>query len=296
LFIGFTALILSKLKHTPFVFEIRDLWPESAIDSGIVTNDYIIRFSYWFEGFLYKRASLINVLTPAFKKHLIEKKHIPEEKIIFIPNAADFRLSDELLENFDAAEFKSLLGFADKFVVTYVGAHGVANHLIQLIEVAEQLKGTNLVIQLIGSGMQKEMLIREAEKKKLNNIKFVSSIPKKEVFKFILASDMGISALKKTDTYKTIYSNKTFDYMACKKPVLLLIDGISRELVEEADCGIYAEPEKISDIVSKLKIAMNDWTDKTRRRKGENGYHYAKQHFDREVLSKKYLTLINVQK
>jgi glycosyltransferase involved in cell wall biosynthesis len=292
LFVGFTALALSKLKRTPFVFEVRDLWPESAIDSGIVTNKHVIRFSYWFEKYIYKKASLVNVLTPAFRKNLVEKKNIPPEKIIFVPNAADFSLSDKLLEKFDADVFKSKLGFQDKFVITYVGAHGVANHLIQLVDAAEQLQDTNVVFQLIGDGMQKKMLMEETEKRKLKNMKFVDSVPKQEVFKYILASDMGASVLKKTDTYKTIYSNKTFDYMACKKPVLLLIDGVSRELVETADCGMYAEPENINDIVSKIKFVMNEWDDTILKTKGGNGYLYAKKYFDRKVLAKNYISLI----
>lgn len=292
LFVCITALVLSKLKRTPFVFEVRDLWPESAIDSGIITNKYIIRFSYWFEKYMYRKARLINVLTPAFRKNLIKKKHIPEEKIIFIPNAADFSLSDELLNNFDAKAFRSQLGFANKFVITYVGAHGVANHLIQLIEAAEQLQDTNLVIQLIGDGMQKKMLMQEVQNRKINNVIFVDSVPKKEVFKYILASNMGASVLKKTDTYKTIYSNKTFDYMACKKPVLLLIDGVSRELIEKANCGIYAEPENIQDIVSKIRFVINECDTVKLKTKGENGYRYAKKNFDRTILSKKYISLI----
>lgn len=294
LFLGITALTLSKLKKTPFVFEIRDLWPESAIDSGVVQNKHLIRFSYWFEKYIYNKASLINVLTPAFKKNLVEKKGVLANRIIFIPNAADFRISDELFSSFNANDFKEKLGYNSNFVLTYVGAHGVANHLIQLLEVAERLKDTNLVIQLIGDGMQKKWLLKEASSRKLDNVHFVSPLPKKEVFKYILASDMGASVLKKTDTFKTIYSNKTFDYMACKKPILLLIDGVSRELVEKADCGVYAEPENIDEITTKLKFIMNNWSYGKLKQKGENGYNHAKENFDRVVLAEKYLELINV--
>jgi len=200
-----------------------------------------------------------------------------------------------LLRNFDANEFKKELGFADKFVITYVGAHGVANHLIQVIDAAEELQNTNLIIQLIGDGMNKNDLVQEVENRTIENVKFVSSMPKREVFKYILASDMGAAVLKKTDTYKTVYSNKTFDYMACKKPVLLLIDGVSRELVEKADCGIYAEPENIEDILLKIKFVMNEWNAATLKAKGRNGYLYAKEHFDRTVLANKYVTLIGKQ-
>ena len=161
LFVGITALILSKIKRLPFVFEIRDLWPESAIDTGVLTNTIIIKLALWFESYIYIHAKMINVLTPAFREVLIKSKNVPREKIIYIPNASDFLLAKSIQNDvsFSALEFKKQLGFENKFVITYVGAHGVANHLIQLIDVAEKLNGTKVIFQLIGAGMQKNDLI-----------------------------------------------------------------------------------------------------------------------------------------
>ena len=292
LFVGITAYILSKFKRIPLVFEIRDLWPESAIDTGVLKNGLIIKFAYWFEKFIYKRAKLINVLTPAFRDKLIREKNVPVEKVIFIPNAADFKLAEEIQKDFNVSKFRDKLGFSNQFVITYVGAHGLANHLIQIVDVAKRLLDTNIVFQLIGSGMQKESLIKEVSKAKLKNVIFRDPVAKHEVFKYILASDIGTSVLKKTDTFKTIYSNKTFDYMSCKIPVLLLIDGVSRELIEEAQCGIYAEPENISEIEKTIrqlyKMPKQDLS-----KMGINGYQFAKENYDRQKLSEKYLQEIN---
>lgn len=286
LFVGITAYILSRVKKIPFVFEVRDLWPESAIDTGVVTNRIIIKFAYWFEGFIYRKAKLINVLTPAFRTALLEKKGVPLEKLIFIPNAADFSLSDDLMSTFDPHAFRKELDIENKFVITYVGAHGVANHLIQLIDAAELLKDTNVLFQLIGSGMQKPWLQEEVYRRKLENVKFIDPVPKKDVFKYILASDMGTSVLKRVEAFKTVYSNKTFDYMACKKPVLMVIDGVSRELVEVAECGTYTEPERPHCIATSILSYMDhpEWL----TIQGENGYQYAKTHFDRTVLARQY--------
>lgn len=286
LFVGISAYVLAKLKGIPFAFEVRDLWPESAIDTGVLTNKWIIKLAYALEGFLYKKAAVINVLTPAFRDKLIEKG-VPKEKIIFIPNAADFSLAEKLQENFDPQVFKKELGLDNKFVITYVGAHGVANHLIQLVEAAELLMHTPVVFQLIGSGMQKEMLQEEVKKRAITNVIFREPVAKAEVFKYILASDMGTSVLKKVDTFKTIYSNKTFDYMSCKKPILLLIDGVSRELVEKADCGFYFEPENATAIAKGIKQIIN--SDQNIEILGVNGYEYAKKHFDRTKLADQYL-------
>src|SRR5690606_10501310 len=102
-------------------------------DTGVLRNRYIIKFAYWFEGFIYKKAELINVLTPAFKATLLEKKKVPISKIIEISNAADFDMSDDLLDRFNASEFRKSKGWEGKFVITYVGAHGVANGLHQIV-------------------------------------------------------------------------------------------------------------------------------------------------------------------
>lgn len=287
LFIGITAYLLSLFKRTPYIFEIRDLWPESAIDTGVIKNKTLIKVAYWVENFLYKKAMAINVLTPAFREKLIEYKKVPQSKIIFIPNAADFTLSDDLLMSFDPKQFRREQGVDGKFIITYVGAHGVANHLIQLIETAELLKEYPILIQLIGDGMEKPKLVREAERRGLDNIKFVDPVPKKDVFKYIMASDVGASVLKKVDTFKTIYSNKTFDYMACKKPILMVIDGISRALIEEANCGVYAEPEDHKAIATAiLSLYENNHENDDI---GNNGYQFAKENFDRNVLARKYV-------
>ena len=287
LFVGFSGYIISRIKRIPLVFEVRDLWPESAIDTGVLKNKLIIKMAYWFEGFIYKKAKLINVLTPAFRDTLIQKKKVPAEKIIFIPNAADFSLSEELLQNFDVLKFRNDHGLDGKLVFTYVGAHGVANHLIQIIEAAELLKSRPVSFQLIGDGMQKKMLQEEVFVRGLDNVIFVGSVSKQEVFKYILASDVGMSVLKKVDTFKTVYSNKTFDYMSCKKPILMAIDGVSRKLVEDAKAGFYVEPENVQEYVKVVNYYLQH--PEIIIQQGENGYHYAKENFDRNVLAKQYL-------
>jgi glycosyltransferase involved in cell wall biosynthesis len=287
LFIGLIAYIVSRLKKVPYVFEVRDLWPESAVDTGVLTNKMLIRFSYWLEKFIYRKAFLINVLTPAFRRNLMEKKGIAAEKIVFIPNACDFGLSDHLLQGFDSHELRLQLGWQNDFVVTYVGVHGVANHLIQLVDTAELVKDDSVRIVLIGGGAQKDDLKKEVANRKLDNVTFIDPVPKREVMKFILASDVGTSVLKKVDTFKTIYSNKTFDYMACQRPILMVIDGVSRELVEEAQCGLYAEPENASEIAKQIRELKKN--SQRRETMGMNGYTFAKTRFDRNVLAKKYI-------
>jgi glycosyltransferase involved in cell wall biosynthesis len=288
LFIGITSLVLSKIKRVPYVFEIRDLWPESAIDIGVLKNQFLIKLSYFLEKLIYNNAVKISVLTPAFRDKLIELKGISASKIILVPNAADFSLTETLIDKFDVNAFKAKEGIEDKFIILYVGAHGVANHLIQVLDVAEKFRNEpEILFLLIGDGMKKKELVIEAEKRNLFNIKFIDAVPKNEIFKYILSCDIGSSILKKADAFKTVYSNKTFDYMSCKKPILMLIDGVSRKLVEEANCGLYIEPENITEFEEGIRYYLKNKS--VLKEHGNNGYNYAKKNFDRDFISQYYL-------
>ena len=291
LFVGITSYVLSIFKRIPFIFEIRDLWPESAIDTGVLKNKLIIKLAYWFENFIYRKAAKINVLTPAFKTYLINNKNVNTNKICFIPNAADFSLVSIVASNFNINHFRNEHNIdQDTFVITYVGAHGIANHLMQIIDTAELLQDKKVLFLLIGEGMQKNMLKEHVSSRNIKNVRFIDAVPKSEVFKFILASNMGASVLKKVDTFKTVYSNKTFDYMSCKKPLFMLIDGVSRELIEEAGCGIYVEPENKYEFKEKILLYIND--NERVLKEGQNGFNFAIKNFDRSTLALNYLEII----
>lgn len=291
LFVGISGYVISKFKKAPMVFEIRDLWPESAIDTGVLTNKWVIKLAYKVEKFIYQKALLINVLTPAFYQTLKDKKNVLEDKLILIPNAADFSLSEEILQNFDREAFRKVHQLEDKFVVTYVGAHGVANHLEQILDAGKLLEDTNVLFLLIGQGMEKARLIQKAKEMQVKNVRFLDPVPKAEVFKYIIASEMGASVLKKVDTFKTVYSNKTFDYFSCKKPILMAIDGVSRELVELAKAGTYVEPENPLEYDRVIRNYMKNLD--LLKVEGTNGYIFAKENFDRDVLAKKYINEIS---
>jgi glycosyltransferase involved in cell wall biosynthesis len=284
LFVGITGIITKWIKRTPMVFEIRDLWPESAIDTGVLKSSFLIKMAYWIERLSYKNATKINVLTPAFKEALIRKKNVPEEKIIFIPNGADLDIFQPgNRNNWVRDEYK----LGNKFLVTYMGAHGVANNLLSLLRVAEACKDNeDIVFMLIGDGMEKPMLEAYAEKSQLTNVRFVPSQPKSIIPDFCNASDVCTAVLKKVDTFKTVYPNKVFDYMSCSKPILIGIDGVARQLVEESGSGYYVDPEDVVQFKSQiLKLYLNE---DLRYKLGESGYSFVKEHYSRESLADRY--------
>ncbi len=188
LFIGISGYLIALFKCKKFIFEVRDLWPESAVATGVLNNKMIINIAYKVEHFIYRKADLINVLTPAFYKTLNTKNGVPANKLVQISNAADFSLSDKLLDSFDREAFRKTHGLEGKFVITYVGAHGVANKLEQVLDAGEFLTDTNVLFLLIGQGMEKDKLVKMAEERKITNVRFLDPVPKQDVFCYILAS------------------------------------------------------------------------------------------------------------
>lgn len=288
--VGITGLLVKALKRIPFIFEIRDLWPESAIDTGVITNPMLIKFSYWLEKQCYKYADLINVLTPAFAEHLQKKKNVSDQKLIFIPNGADL---DIFAPGPKMNWVREMYQLQDKFIITYLGAHGVANHLITLVETANKLRDFSMIhFLLIGDGMEKEMLIKAANSYGLTNITFVESQPKGKVVDFCNAADVCTAVLQKNDTFKTVYPNKVFDYMSCAKPIVLGIDGVARALVEEARAGIFVEPEN-TDQMAEMILTLYRHPELCDQY-GKQGREYVVKNFSRESLAHRYMEVLEV--
>jgi len=289
IFVGISAITLSIVKRVPFILEVRDLWPESAVATGVLNNKFLLNILYWLEYKLYKYSVKIVVLTPAFKKNI--ETRFPEfiGKITIITNGADFSLMNSTNK---ASEIREKYHWNQKKVFAYFGAHGVANDLMQIVEIANKMReNENILFVLIGDGMQKDMLRSKAEEYALENLQFIDSVPKNEVVDYIHATDICMAILKKTDTFKTVYPNKVFDYMSCRKPVLVTIDGITRELIEKANCGLYSEPENIDEFEKSIKqfISMNN---EELKQLGDNGFEFVKENFDREKLAITYIKTI----
>jgi glycosyltransferase involved in cell wall biosynthesis len=289
IFVGISAIILSKVKRIPFILEVRDLWPESAVATGVLNNKILLNILYWLEYKLYKYSKKIVVLTPAFKENI--EKRFPEfiGKIDTITNGADFSI---MTKTNKAKSIRDMYGWNNKKVFAYFGAHGVANDLMQVIEVANKIKeNKDILFVLIGDGMQKKMLQEKAKEYKLNNLQFIDSVPKNEVVDYINASDICMAILKKTDTFKTVYPNKVFDYMSCKKPILVTIAGITRKLINDANCGVYSEPENLEQ----FEQSINQYTKMSKdelEELGNSGFEFVKENFDREKLAIKYIDII----
>lgn len=286
------AWVASRLRshRCPWIFEIRDLWPESAITTGVLKKGSLLaRGLYALERFGAWSADRINVLTPAFRTDLIERGLAASEKIVFVPNGAD-------LEAFYPGpadmKIRQEFGWGGRHVVLYAGAHGRANALDQLVEAAVLLRHrTDIVIATVGEGPERLRLAEEARQQGLTNILFHGPQPKEKMPAIINSASIGAAVLQRNPTFLTVYPNKVFDYMACAKPVLLAIDGVARQLVcTEAEAGCFATPEDPAQLARQILALVDNPME--RMRLGVNGMRWVQANASREQLAAQYLSIL----
>ena len=288
IFQGVTAWALARLKGAKFLFEVRDLWPQFAVAVGVLTNPMLIRATEWLERFLYRHADRVMVNSPGFSGHVQVRG---AKRVELIPNGADPSMFDPADEGLAFRQFHHL---EDKFVVLYAGAHGMSNDLGVVLKAAKILQevtvSSHIQIVLLGDGKEKPKLMAQADKMGLSNVTFARSVPKAEIPGALAAADTCIAILKPLDEYKTTYPNKVFDYMAAGRPVALAIDGVIREVIEVAGCGIFAEPGNPSALADAIQKLAAD--KKKAREMGLKGSAYLEEHFSRAAVGEKLLKLL----
>jgi len=282
LFQGITAWILARLKGAIFLLEVRDLWPYFAVAVGVLTNPIIIQLSEWLEKFLYRRADCVVINSPGFENHVRERG---ARDVHLVPNGVDTSMFDPLDQGESFLQSHNLMG---KFVVLYAGAHGMSNDLEILIQAADALRDKEEIqFVLVGDGKEKEKLVTQSYALKLQNVHFLPSFPKLEMPKILASSQVCVAVLKPVEAFKTTFPNKVFDYMAAGRPVILVIDGVIRQVVEEAEAGIFVQPGSSNGVVQAiLKLEQNR---EMARKMGLAGRHYVEKYFDRSILSTKMM-------
>jgi glycosyltransferase involved in cell wall biosynthesis len=287
IFQGFTAWLLARLKGVPFLFEVRDLWPQFAIAVGVLRNPTLIKLSFWLERFLYRHADLVMVNSPGYVTHV--KDH-GARRVELVPNGADPEMFDPAEEG---SVFRTRHNLTDKFVVLYAGAHGLSNDLGVVLESARLLavNAPRVMLVLLGDGKEKPALQKLAAEMGLSNVLFLPPIPKMEMPTALAGADACLAILKPLEEYKTTYPNKVFDYMAAGRPIALAIDGVIRAVVEAAGCGIFAQPGDPAALAEAVKTLSADPGQS--RSMGLAGRKYLEEHFSRTIIAEKILQILN---
>lgn len=284
------AWVLSVFKRIPFVFELRDLWPESIKAVGAMQDSTAIRWLEKLELFLYRKAKLIVTVTHAFRDKLI-RRGIDGNKISVVTNGVDM------------ARFKSMprdpflvqqLGLEGKFVGGYVGTHGLAHHLETVLDAAEifisEGLGQDFHFILLGDGARKPALQDQAHRRRLQNVTFVDTVPKDEVARYWSLLDVSIIHLRKTELFKTVIPSKLFECMGMGLPVLHGVAGESAEMVRAENVGIVFEPENAEELVAQMKALRND---RPRYEKYRANGLVAARKYDRTALAMEMLALLD---
>lgn len=289
IFTACAGYAVSRLKRRPFVFELRDLWPESIRAVGALRNRTVLRLLERLELFLYRAASSIVTVTNSFKNNLVARG-IDAGKISVVLNGADLqrfypRPKDELLIE--------KLGLKGKFVAGYVGTHGMAHGLETILRAAEKVRaspdGANISFLLLGDGAEKTRLKALAASMRLDSAIFLDTVPKDDVVRYWALLDVSIIHLKKTELFASVIPSKLFECMAMGIPVLHGVSGESADLVRQFDIGLVIEPENAAALANGI---LKFYRNPELRAKMSANAHAAAVHYDRRQLAKQMLAII----
>ena len=282
LFLGWSGYILSKWKHAKFIFNVSDLWPESAVKLGVLNNKLFIKLSTWLEEFCYRKATAVTGQTKGIVDNIVQRG-INSNKVHLITNGVDTQFFKP--ENRDET-FRKEIGIENKFSLCYAGIHGVAQGLEVIINTAEILREyESIQFVFIGDGPEKQKLIDLKEKKNLKNITFLPVQAKINMPRIIASMDATIIPLKKLDLFKGALPSKMFEALASELPIILGVEGEAKNLIEEAGAGIVVEPENPEELALAVKTSYND--NQLRKRLGRNGREYVIKNYSRTSIARK---------
>lgn len=286
LFLGMTGWLLARRWGVPMLFEVRDLWPETAVAMGFVTNPVIVRPAEWLEKGLYRTAAHVIALTEGIRDGVI-RHGIAPEKVTLIPNAAD-------LDMFPTPECTSVAHpliprNPGDFVAVFAGVHSTYSALPTLIHAAQQLQVTHphIRIVLVGTGDSKAGLIELTGHLRVQNVTFVDQQPKRAIPGILAAADCCILPYQNLDLFRGALPNKTFDYLAAGRPIVVaVLDGELSRLIGTAGAGLVVPPEDPAALAEAL-VSLAE-RPAVCAAMGQAGRAYVERHFDRRSVLERY--------
>lgn len=288
LFLGYSGYLISRLKRAKYVFNISDLWPESAVKLGVLKNNSLIKLSTWLEKFCYRKAHLITGQTMGIVNN-IKDRGFPEDKVHLITNGVDLELFRP--EN-RSEEVRKKFNVDGKFAVCYAGIHGIAQGLEIMISAACELKDyMDISFVFIGEGPEKSKLIAMRDDLKLNNVQFFPMQAKKDMPGIVASMDAAIIPLKKLDLFKGALPSKMFESLSSELPIILSVEGEAEALIKKANAGICVEPENHLQIKEAVLKLHND--EGLRRELGANGRNYVRENYSRDSIARSFESLLN---
>lgn len=279
LFTGITGVWAKKLKSAKLIFDIGDLWPESAILLGFLKNKIAIYLSTKLEKYVYRNSDYINVTTKQTLAKITEQNPFIR-KVFCIPNFVD---TSKFLKVSKCRELISKYHLENKLVFGYAGNIGSAQGLKIITEAANLTRDLiDVVYFIIGDGVERKKILEEIQKNNLTNIILIPSVQQEQIRDYISVFDVIIIPLLKNELFRITIPSKLYEAMASEKMVIISVDGEARKIVEESNCGIYVEPEDSQMLADKIRTIAKDRNLIVHL--GKNGRKVVEEQFDRKLV------------
>ena len=279
---------IARSLRVPFVFEVRDLWPESILAVEAMKHNFVVKRLQDVARFLYKRADRIVTVGEGYRRQIHQRYGVPLEHMDVVTNG----INPDVFEpgprdNTVRREY----GWGNKFVVLYMGTHGMAHALHRVLEAAKEMSGRDdLLFAFVGEGAEKGNLKKLAADGNLRNVQFIDQQPKSRVPEFYAACDLGLVTLRDTPLFQDVLPSKIFEYMGMQKPLLVGVGGEARRTVEAAGAGEYIPPENVASLVESVdRLSRNPGR---LEQMGRNGRNFVIDNFDRRVIARHYLDIL----
>ena len=285
--IGIPAWWIGLMRKIPFVYEIQDLWPESVVEVGMMDSALGERLLSLLARFVYARASAITVISPGFKRNLVDKG-VPADKIRVIPNWADEDIYRPAPPDPNLAERH---GLAERFNVVFAGTMGAAQGLDNVLDAAILLRDTpRIQFVFIGDGIDEAALRRRATEQRLDNVRFLGRYPASDMPRFFALADVLLVHLKRSPLFEITIPSKTIAYLACGCPILSTTSGDPADVVREAGAGLACPPEDPRALAEAVRQLYN-MPREQREAMGRAGQQAFLKHYTRQSLMEKYVDL-----
>jgi len=284
LFLGITAYLLSRAKKAKMIFNVSDLWPESAEKLEIISNKRILSLATKLEEFCYRKSALITGQTQGIVNNI--QSRFSNKRVYWLKNGVDIKFYDVNKALSETNSWRKINGYSDEdFILFYGGIIGHAQGLELILNAAKLLEEKDRIkFVLLGSGPEKEKLLSLKQELQLTNLEFYDAVPKSKMQEIIMDMDATIVPLKRLDLFKGAIPSKIFENLALKKPILLGLEGEAKQLfIDEGNCGLAFEPENTEDLVKQIITLYNN--PELAKELGENGLKYASENFNRDKIA-----------
>lgn len=278
---GIPGIFARWFRGKPFVFEVRDLWPELPRAMGVIRNPLVLWAMSVIEWLSYRSASRLIGLSPGIVEG-IARRGVPRERIALVPNGCDLTIFDAAVEPWRPAGVRE-----EDLMAVFAGTHGMANGLDAVLDAAAELKSRgrgDIKVVLIGQGKLKPALAQRVRREALDNVVLHEPVGKQRLAGLLAGTDVGLQVLANVPVfYYGTSPNKFFDYIAAGLPVLNNYPGWLAEMIGRADCGFVAAPENPAAFADALEQAADDREEL--KAKGRRARELARAEFDRRKLS-----------